>query len=178
MHFHPRGVAIHRRCRWLKNRRPSPSLIRLHHRLSTRCQTNTMQSSTSAIRPIALHLSAQLNTRIPHAARLAAPCRRFSSTRPVRAAKQRTTPSTDEGRVDVSRPPSTSERGKSPTTTSTKPAQKPQPGPSPESPSSPLPYLPRPLGVSEPPHTKSKTWQEKKEELLDRDRHIAKRKAL
>lgn len=41
-----------------------------------------------------------------------------------------------------------------------------------------LPILPRPLGVQEPPSTASKTWQEKKEELLDRERHLAKRKAL
>ncbi|KAJ9115695.1 hypothetical protein QFC20_001022 [Naganishia adeliensis] len=42
----------------------------------------------------------------------------------------------------------------------------------------PLPILPRPLGVQDPPSTASKTWQEKKDELLDRDRHMAKRKAL
>jgi hypothetical protein len=42
----------------------------------------------------------------------------------------------------------------------------------------PLPILPRPLGVQDPPSTASKTWQEKKDELLDRDRHLAKRKAL
>ncbi|GHJ85782.1 hypothetical protein NliqN6_2184 [Naganishia liquefaciens] len=41
-----------------------------------------------------------------------------------------------------------------------------------------LPILPRPLGVIDPPTTASKTWQEKKEELLDRERHLAKRKAL
>jgi hypothetical protein len=41
-----------------------------------------------------------------------------------------------------------------------------------------LPILPRPLGVQDPPSTASKTWQEKKEELLDRERHLAKRKAL
>lgn len=41
-----------------------------------------------------------------------------------------------------------------------------------------LPILPRPLGVIDPPSTASKTWQEKKEELLDRERHLAKRKAL
>ncbi|KAJ9108867.1 hypothetical protein QFC21_000187 [Naganishia friedmannii] len=31
---------------------------------------------------------------------------------------------------------------------------------------------------TDPPSTASKTWQEKKDELLDRDRHLAKRKAL
>ncbi|KAJ9125214.1 hypothetical protein QFC22_000168 [Naganishia vaughanmartiniae] len=45
-------------------------------------------------------------------------------------------------------------------------------------PAPPLPILPRPLGVQDPPSTASKTWQEKKDELLDRDRHLAKRKAL
>jgi hypothetical protein len=41
-----------------------------------------------------------------------------------------------------------------------------------------LPVLPRPLGVPQVPSTKSKTWKEKKAELLDEDRHKAKRKAL
>jgi hypothetical protein len=50
--------------------------------------------------------------------------------------------------------------------------------PAPTTTATDLPVLPRPLGVQDPPSTASKTWQEKKEELLDRERHLAKRKAL
>ncbi|WRT68261.1 uncharacterized protein IL334_005237 [Kwoniella shivajii] len=42
----------------------------------------------------------------------------------------------------------------------------------------PIPPLPRPLGVFNPPSSNRKTWSQKKEELLDDDRHKAKRKAL
>jgi hypothetical protein len=41
-----------------------------------------------------------------------------------------------------------------------------------------LPILPRPLGQKEPPTTAQKTWQEKKEEMLDRGKRLEKRKAL
>ncbi|EIW67444.1 hypothetical protein TREMEDRAFT_17176, partial [Tremella mesenterica DSM 1558] len=41
-----------------------------------------------------------------------------------------------------------------------------------------LPVLPRPLGVPNPPTSRPKTWGEKRAELLDEDRHKAKRKAL
>ncbi|OCF38696.1 hypothetical protein I317_07523 [Kwoniella heveanensis CBS 569] len=42
----------------------------------------------------------------------------------------------------------------------------------------PIPPLPRPPGVFNPPTAKSKTWAQRKEELLDDERHKAKRKAL
>lgn len=41
-----------------------------------------------------------------------------------------------------------------------------------------VPPLSRPLGTTKVPTSIPKTWAEKKEELLDRDRHKAKRKAL
>ncbi|WWC90865.1 uncharacterized protein L201_005802 [Kwoniella dendrophila CBS 6074] len=41
-----------------------------------------------------------------------------------------------------------------------------------------IPPLPRPLGVSTPPSSATKTWSQRKKELLDDDRHKAKRKAL
>ncbi len=47
----------------------------------------------------------------------------------------------------------------------------------PDSPA-PLPFLPRPLGVATPPTTLSKTWQQKKEELMDQDLRLAKRREL
>ncbi|WWC71694.1 uncharacterized protein I206_105652 [Kwoniella pini CBS 10737] len=42
----------------------------------------------------------------------------------------------------------------------------------------PIPPLPRPLGISQHPTSASKTWSQRKQELLDDDRHKAKRKAL
>ncbi|KAG9011440.1 Mitochondrial ATPase complex subunit atp10 [Tulasnella sp. 427] len=42
----------------------------------------------------------------------------------------------------------------------------------------PLPILPRALGVPKPPTAAPRSWQEKKEELLDRDKHLEKRKLL
>lgn len=41
-----------------------------------------------------------------------------------------------------------------------------------------LPFLPRPLGTPIPPSSIPKTWGQKKADLLDEDRHKAKRKAL
>lgn len=41
-----------------------------------------------------------------------------------------------------------------------------------------VPPLSRPLGSTKQPTSVPKTWAQKKEELLDRDRHKAKRKAL
>ncbi|KAG8899012.1 Mitochondrial ATPase complex subunit atp10 [Tulasnella sp. 417] len=42
----------------------------------------------------------------------------------------------------------------------------------------PLPILPRALGVSKPPSAEPRSWQEKKEEMLDREKHLEKRKFL
>nr|XP_018261342.1 uncharacterized protein I303_05780 [Kwoniella dejecticola CBS 10117]OBR83500.1 hypothetical protein I303_05780 [Kwoniella dejecticola CBS 10117] len=42
----------------------------------------------------------------------------------------------------------------------------------------PIPPLPRPLGVLQHPSSANKTWSQRKQELLDDDRHKAKRKAL
>ncbi|KAG8942835.1 Mitochondrial ATPase complex subunit atp10 [Tulasnella sp. 424] len=42
----------------------------------------------------------------------------------------------------------------------------------------PLPILPRALGVPKPPTAEARSWQEKKEEMLDRDKHLEKRKFL
>ncbi|WVQ68199.1 uncharacterized protein L199_006406 [Kwoniella botswanensis] len=39
-------------------------------------------------------------------------------------------------------------------------------------------HLPRPLGITTPPSSANKTWSQRKKELLDDDRHKAKRKAL
>ncbi|WVW85772.1 hypothetical protein I302_107810 [Kwoniella bestiolae CBS 10118] len=44
--------------------------------------------------------------------------------------------------------------------------------------SEPIPPLPRPLGVINHPSSANKTWSQRKKELLDDDRHKAKRKAL
>ncbi|WWD18945.1 hypothetical protein CI109_103401 [Kwoniella shandongensis] len=41
-----------------------------------------------------------------------------------------------------------------------------------------IPPLPRPLGIPVPPTSNPKSWSQRKQELLDEDRHKAKRKAL
>ena len=38
--------------------------------------------------------------------------------------------------------------------------------------------LPRPLGVSTPPSSEPETWSKMREKLLDKDRHMAKRRSL
>ena len=38
--------------------------------------------------------------------------------------------------------------------------------------------LPRPLGVSNPPSSEPESWSEIREKLLDKDRHMAKRRSL
>ncbi|KAG8870816.1 Mitochondrial ATPase complex subunit atp10 [Tulasnella sp. 331] len=42
----------------------------------------------------------------------------------------------------------------------------------------PLPILPKPLGVPNPPKTDPLTWQEKRDELLDRKKHLEKRRLI
>ena len=41
-----------------------------------------------------------------------------------------------------------------------------------------LPYLPRPLGVREPPTTTRKSWREQTMELMDQDVRLARRKHM
>ena len=41
-----------------------------------------------------------------------------------------------------------------------------------------LTWLPRPLGVREPPSSQPKTWAQTKAELLDREKHLEKRRHL
>ncbi|KAG9007747.1 Mitochondrial ATPase complex subunit atp10 [Tulasnella sp. JGI-2019a] len=47
-----------------------------------------------------------------------------------------------------------------------------------EAPPKPLPILPRPLGVPNPPKTEPQTWQEKRDDLLDRKKHLEKRRLI
>jgi hypothetical protein len=41
-----------------------------------------------------------------------------------------------------------------------------------------LPFLGRPLGVREPPSTRAPSWEERRAELLDQDKRLAKRDHL
>ncbi|OCF76053.1 hypothetical protein I204_03350 [Kwoniella mangroviensis CBS 8886] len=70
--------------------------------------------------------------------------------------------------------PASIPRSSSPVTSSTTndPKGKAKPGPQ------TIPPLPRPLGITTPPSSANKTWSQRKKELLDDDRHKAKRKAL
>jgi ATPase complex subunit ATP10 len=135
---------------------------------------------SASFRPLALGLFSQIAaTRAPlNTVRSVATCRRFSSTDPIRAVKRQRTATATDGVQSTQVSDPSSALSATPSTTKSKSAPAPSSTTSQTPPRSPLPYLPRPLGVPEPPNTKSKTWQEKKEELLDKERHIAKRKAL
>ncbi|EIN08441.1 hypothetical protein PUNSTDRAFT_87856 [Punctularia strigosozonata HHB-11173 SS5] len=84
-----------------------------------------------------------------------------------------TTPKVEEAAASTSASPDAKGKGKAPDTPATE--QEPE---TKKKADDALPFLQRPLGVREPPSTLARSWEQRRADLLDQDKRLAKRQHL